>query len=375
MKTKISAANCTVLQLDPSTNNGRNSEGSFVTLKNGDIFFAYAKYITNSNGDGCPAVIAARLSKDGGNTWSEDDRVLIERGKAQNVMSPSLLRLKSGRIVVLYLQKDLIGVNSMSCTPFIRFSDDEMETLSDPIMITQMQEYNVINNDRIVQLSSGRLIIPIAQHRARTSWISNPGIIYYLISDDEGQTWSESKTSYYRCFPDGNGWQEPGLIELSDGRLWSWMRTGWKGGEKCGRQWESFSSDQGLTWTEPLASQFVSPYSPLSMKRIPQTGDLLAVWNDRSGRFPTPNDETPSWDGQEWEIHRTPLVCAISHDDGQSWHHHISLEDAADHGFCYTAIHFVEDAVLLAYCAGGVTTGTVLDRQRLIRIPIEQLYS
>ena len=114
------------------------------------------------------------------------------------------------------------------------------------------------------------------------------------------------------------------------------------------------------------------------MKRIPSeyphADDLLAVWNDHSGRFPTPSYDNPAWNGPGWGIHRTPLSCAISHDDGRTWHHHFLLEDAPDHGFCYTAIYFVEDAVLLAYCAGGVTTGTVLDRIRMRRIPLAQIY-
>ena len=363
----------TVLQLDPTPGNGRNSEGSFITLKDGRILFAYSRYITDGNEDEAPGVIAARISADDGRTWTSEDRILIERGEAQNVMSVSLLRLKSGRILVLYLQKNFVA-EGISCTPFLRFSDDEMETLSAPIACIRMQEYHCVNNDRIVQLSSGRLVMPMAQHRVGVSWFNNPGLIFYLFSDDEGLTWSESKSNYYRCFLDGNGWQEPGVIELKDGRLWSWMRTGWRGGERCGRQWESFSDDSGVTWSEPQASQFVSPYSPLSMKRIPETGDLLAVWNDHSGRFPTPNYESPAWECNEWEIHRTPLSCAISRDEGHLWENHLLLEDAPDHGFCYTAIHFTDDAVLLAYCAGGVTTGTVLDRLRMRRIPLTDIY-
>lgn len=366
--------NTTVLQLDPSAENGRNSEGAFITLKDGRILFAYTRYITAGNHDEAPGVIVSRISCDGGLTWSEDDRPLIDRGHSENVMSVSLLRLHSGRILVLYLQKDLVGRGGISCTPLIRYSDDEMETLSEPVELLRMQEYHCVNNDRVVQLSSGRLVVPVAQHRVGIAAFNNPGLIFYLYSDDEGQSWHESQSSFYRCFPDGHGWQEPGLIELEDGRLWSWMRTGWYGGEKCGRQWESFSTDQGITWSEPVASQFVSPYSPLSMKRVPSTGHLLAVWNDRSGRFPTPNETEKAWNGNDWEIHRTPLACAISSDEGVTWDRHLLLEDAADHGFCYTAIHFTEAAVLLAYCAGGVTTGTVLDRIRIRRITLDELY-
>jgi len=98
------------------------------------------------------------------------------------------------------------------------------------------------------------------------------------------------------------------------------------------------------------------------------------VWNDHSGRFPTPTYKSTFWNGHEWGIHRTPLSCAISKDDGISWEHYYLLEDAPDHGFCYTAIHFTDDAVLLAYCAGGASTKMVLDRLRMRRILLSELY-
>lgn len=364
--------NQTVLNLDPSINNGRNSEGAFVALRDGSIVFAYTKYITGDKGDHAPSVIAARVSRDDGLTWTDQDRLLVDHDDALNVMSVSLLRLQSGRILMLYMEKRSLG-DGISCTPILRFSDDEMTTLSAPMAATHRHEYHVVNNDRMIQLRSGRLVMPVSQHRIGLAMFSNPGLIFYLLSDDEGKTWSESKSNSYRCFPSGTGWQEPGVIELHDGRLWSWMRTAWNGGERCGRQWESFSDDCGVAWSEPSASKFISPYSPLSMKTIPGTNELLAVWNDHSGRFPTPSYEIPAWDGPVWGLHRTPLASAISCDQGSTWHHHLLLEDSPEHGFCYTAIHFVKDAALLAYCAGGVDTGTVLDRLRIRRITFDEL--
>jgi len=121
-----------------------------------------------------------------------------------------------------------------------------MATLSAPQPLIREHEYHVVNNDRIIQSRDGRLVVPVAQHRMNIAGFANPGLIFYLLSDDDGKTWKESASSYYRCFPDGNGWQEPGVIELADGRLWSWMRTGWPGVQsQCGRQWQSFSEDGG----------------------------------------------------------------------------------------------------------------------------------
>jgi hypothetical protein len=201
------------------------------------------------------------------------------------------------------------------------------------------------------------------------SFLASPGIILHYFSDDGGQSWLESLTSYYRCFPTGHGLEEPGVIELNDGRLWSWTRSGILGLSGCGgRQWQSFSDDRGQTWSEPEPSQFISPCSPMQVKRIPATGHLLAVWNDHSGRFKVPKPKEISWG-------RTPLVSAISEDEGQTWQHHKLLEKAPDHGFCYPALHFTGEAVLLSYNAGGASSRNPLDTQRVRRIPLQEMYA
>ncbi len=358
-----------VLQINPTSENARNSEAAFITLKSGRIILAWSKFIGSDNSDFGAAVIATKYSDDDGKTWTNDDRVLVQKEGTTNVMSPSLLRLQDGRIAIVYLCKD--GLKN--CVPYFRTSNDELETFSEPVLIAHEPGYYVVNNDRVIQLKCGRIIIPTAFHRYRgpsvllpgekpDSFMASPGIIFFWLSDDRGKNWLESLTSYYKCFPSGHGLQEPGVIELYDGRLWSWTRPGTEG-----RQWEAFSDDLGQTWTDPVPSQFVSPASPMQIKRIPNTGHFIAVWNDHSRIFETPKPLPISWG-------RTPLVCAISEDDGKTWKHHKLLEDSPEHGFCYPAIHFTEEAILISYCAGGATSKMPLDTLRVRRILIKDLY-
>lgn len=385
-------ANEIVLRLPPVPGNGRNSEASFVTLKSGRILYVWSKFISDSHSDFGAAVLASRYSDDGGLTWSSRDRVVVRKDRAAtNVMSPSLLRLRDGRIALLYLRKESGHV----CMPWVRFSEDEAQTWSEPTCLTSVPGYYVVNNDRMIQTRKGRLIVPVALHRWRLPWepkpmerlpgdtrtrypqpveprFADPALILYLFSDDGGRAWFESENNYYRAFAGREGLQEPGVIELRDGRLWSWTRTGHIGeGARGSRQWQSFSDTAGLRWTEPEPSQFVSPCSPMSVKRIPQTGDLLAVWNDHSGRFKVPQFKPISWG-------RTPLVCAISSNEGRTWKKHKLLEKAPDQGFCYIAIHFVEGkpgAVLLSYNAGGAQSRMPLDTQWVRRITLDELYA
>lgn len=105
MEIDIFMNNKIVLQLDPTASNGRNSEGSFITLNDGRILFAYTKYNTGGSSDHDPSVIVCRVSADDGLTWEEEDHVLVEPGEALNVMSVSLLRLQDKRIALLYVRK------------------------------------------------------------------------------------------------------------------------------------------------------------------------------------------------------------------------------------------------------------------------------
>ncbi len=374
--------NTIVLQLDPAPGNARNSEGAFVTLKNGRLLFAWSKFVSEKGGDHEPSIIVCRTSDDEGRSWTNEDRVLVRpEGDAHNVMSVSLLRLQDGRIALHYLSKTNNADGAHQCRPEIRFSDDELRTLSPAVPLTLSTDYHVANNDRLTQLDDGTLVVPVAQHRFGVAPQLNaegkaqlqfkaPGLLFCLLSRDGGQIWTESINSIYRAFPDGSGLQEPGVLPLRDGRLWMWARTAWKNGEAHARQWQAFSADDGSTWSEPEPSVFASPCSPLSMKRIPAenplSGDLLAVWNDHSGRFPFL---------QASDFHnRSPLVCAVSSDDGATWKHHQVLENEPDRGYCYTAIHFTQDAVLLAYCAGGPKPQNCLQRLRVRRLSIAEFY-
>src|ERR1043166_7789523 len=280
-------SNQIVLQLDPSPTNGRNSEATFVRLKNGRILLAWSKFIGANHSDFGAGVIAARWSDDGGRTGWSTDRVLVKKDRAAtNVMSPSLLRLQDGRIALLYLRKVGVGV----CMPWMCFSKDECETFSEPKKVIQADAYYVINNDRVIQLRNGRIIMPVGFHRYRgphefksmkrlpgdtathyprglEPFLQNPAIILFYFSDDGGNTWLESLTNFYHCLPDGSGLEEPGMIELKNGTLWCWQRTGHIGHQyRQYRQWQSFSKDKGLTWSQPEPSQFRSPCSPIDRK-------------------------------------------------------------------------------------------------------------
>lgn len=353
------------LRLNGSLNNPRNSEGSFVTLADGRIMYAYSRYYGESTADDGAATICARYSADGGQTWSSHDRLVVSNEGTCNVMSASLLRLRDGRIALVYLRKNSIS----DCRPYIRISSDEGETWGEPVLCISSTGFFVVNNDRLVQLDSGRLVLPAAYHRTRSDDSApsgeghdDRGIALFYWSDDSGATWHESVDWWALPVRDEFGLQEPGVVELTTGELYGWCRTG------TGFQWQTVSGD-GETWSPPERSQFRSPCSPLSMKRIPASGDLLAVWNDHSGHWDLPKSERV-----DASRARTPLVLATSADDGKTWRNARLIETDPDRGFCYTAIHFVNDAILLAYSCGR-GSGWGLPDSCIRRITLDRIYT
>jgi len=342
-----------LLTLEPSKEAPRNSEGSLVELRDGRLYLAYSRF-TSGGADNSKAQIAKRVSADGGKTWT-DDEILVDTEGRENVMSVSLLRIDTGEVLLFYAVKNSWG----DCKLYLRRSADEMRTLSDRVCATPSDGYHVVNNDRVVQLSTGRLIVPAALHPCadgtQQTW-SARGISRCFLSDDRGRTWRKSRSELQMPGESGTGLQEPGGVELLDGRVYLWSRT------DKGCQYESFSTDGGETWAEARPSPLASPVSPASIKRVPWLDDLLVVWNDHSGKHPFPPGR------------RTPLCLATSGDDARTWIGSKVLEGNPDGWYCYTCMTFVGDSVILGYCAGDKQVGG-LNRLKVTRVPKEWLYS
>ncbi|HBE41285.1 MAG TPA: sialidase [Bacteroidales bacterium] len=337
-----------VLRLEPGPENPRNSEGDFITLRNGRILFIYSHFAGASGGDFGNAYLASRYSDDKGKTWSQKDEKVVGQEGDMNVMSISLLRLQNGEIALFYARKN----SASDCIPMMRISTDEAKTWSDPVQcITDRKEYFVLNNDRVVQLKNGRLLMPVSLHISPGGvWgpSSAKGMMYCYISDDNGRNWKAVKEVPN---PEDIILQEPGVIELKNGDILMFMRTG------EGVQYVSYSKDSGETWSPASRGNIISPRSPASIERIPSTGDLLLVWNNNG------TDQK-----------RTPFNIAVSKDEGKTWENMKILEDDPDGWYCYTAIHFTKKNVLLGHCAGNRPKGTSLAVTQITRLDLDWIY-
>lgn len=322
-----------VLRLEPSAGNPRNSEGDFLQLKDGRVLFLYTHF-TGGAADDASAHLASRESRDGGLTWSTNDVVVVANEGGKNVMSVSLVRLRSGPIALFYLRKN----SKADCRPVVRFSRDEAKTWSAPTeVITNEVGYYVLNNDRVVQLASGRLVVPVAQH-VRADGKRQPGELLCYLSDDAGRSW--------RCGParltaiaDGKpaDLMEPGVIETSPNQLLMLIRT------ELGCQYVSRSSDGGEHWSPPEPGPLLAPVAPATLTKLPNSDTLLVIWNDHANQPLELRTARPP--------HRTPLSLALSHDGGKTWGKSKTLESDPEGGYCYIATEWLGDRLLLGYCA------------------------
>lgn len=347
-----------ICEIPPTEGNPRNSEGAFLRGKNGDILFAYSRYHGDSIHDHAACDIALTVSYDEGKSWSEP-RIIAPASAfgAQNVMSVSAVEQGDGRLAFYFLIKE----NDYTTTLGRAISSDGVHFTLERCARRFPKAYYVVNNDRIVRLSDGRLVAPasyITAEENRTE-VRVPMTTTCLVSDDDGESFYKADFDFTTADPVNAryGYQEPGLIEREDG-LYLWTRTNY------GCQYESFSASGLDGFFPPRPSEFTSPPSPMQMKSL--YGTVYAVYNP-----------VPRYNGREmlpgtWG--RTPLVIRKSTDGGKSFGPLNVIEDDPSRGYCYPALFGANDGrLLIAYCRGSASDGNTLCRLGIAEIELASI--
>ena len=289
---------------------------SFVTLKDGTILAV--------RGD------QARSSTDGGQTWTRPQPFIAHR----KMGIKAILRLNSGKLGVVLVRVGGIpnvgydAENFREITVAFATSTDEGKTWSDAVRMNRYNTDGAPHVDTLIQTHTGRLILPVRIGFTASTKVSSGayGIVdgvrrkiaghttypeidvaFCYLSDDEGRTWRKSQGFIFGwnranglgCFP----CDEPVAVELKDGRILMMCRT------TIGQLYRVYSNDGGENWGVPEPSGLAAAYAPCMIRRIPQTGDLVILWNQAS------REEIRS--GYE----RNRLSVAISKDEGQTWTH------------------------------------------------------
>ncbi len=347
-----------VLFLKAVDGNPRNGEGSFLRLNNGSILYAYTRFTGSDWNDDCAADIAALISYDEGETWT-DERILFHHDEnSRNLMEPNLLRLNNGDVGIIYLRKDKGSENGV---PYFARSSDEADTFSSPQkIINDDNNYYVVENDHVIKLRNGRILMPANIHSVETDEgyiVTEHGLKCIFASDDDGKTWREIAQRQDIPFPHRSetGLQETSLYEQEDGKIRAFSRT------DMAFQYECFSDDSGESWTTPEPNRFFSsPDSPLLMRRCGKY--TVVVFN------PIPNYTTRP--DVVWG--RTPLVLGLSENDGKTFDKMFYLEDDPENGYCYPAFFSGEDYILVSYYHSN-NSGIPLNSNKIIKIGYDEL--
>jgi hypothetical protein len=268
-------------------------------LENGDILMAAPWGRPPTNFEQLAATFPVPMlyrSTDGGRTWQEQGRMKIEWSLKGMVSDQgiSFLRLKDGRLAIV-LPRHVEGLHGGG-VPAISFSSDDGATWSAAKMLIEEDAAYYVMNDRLIQLKSGRLLVPVSRKAGKNEGDKDESLA--MLSDDGGASWRLSRGRARLEKP--RGMQEPCAVELADGRVRLLARTG------AGSIHTSISADGGETWSEPEPTTLESPCSSLTLRRAPD-GRLVCLYNHA----------TPLKEGAFFP--RTPLVYALSSDDGATW--------------------------------------------------------
>jgi hypothetical protein len=238
------------------------------------------------------------------------NRAMLESGVLAN---PQVLMTRDEQVVGVYVRAEVLDKAAVQSVGLSRYLNVWMHR-ADPTAAGQprliWRGYNGSQME-YQQFASGRIIVPFGsmQPHAKATPPTGRHATVVLFSDDAGGTWQQSSSRLVApCYAGFNGSNEgacePAIEMLRDGRVWMLLRT------QAGFLYESFSADEGATWSPATASRFGTSTGPSNILRH-QNGWLVVTWN---------NCELPlKHEGQGVYGGRDALHMAVSDDDGRTW--------------------------------------------------------
>lgn len=244
--------------------------------------------------DGGPKDLLVRRSVDAGVTWSAST-VVVPQDAVQSWGDPTpVVDRQTGR-VSLFWKGD--GSNI-----YVKHSDDAGATWSAAEDLTPLFASNPYGWTRDapipghgIQLSSGRLLMPVMHRAASTATDANYGMDM-LYSDDHGTTWHRGSPLMDADYPIN----ESRVYERSDGAVVLNGRWG-SGGTRY--RITSTSTDGGLTWSAPAIDGATGTFSSVDAGMLNYTTGTV----DRL-LFSRPDSSA-----------RENMTVSISYDEGASF--------------------------------------------------------
>ena len=260
------------------------------------------------------------ISKDDGLTWTEHP--LLDPEKFSGI-GPAPVQTRNGTIIVGFSNikemSDLHWNNETNCydpdaklPTYITYSRDNGKTWSDPL---KLHDAWTGANRAMIETHDGHIVFSTM---IMLNYQGRHCVLTYVSSDD-GATWKPSNVlDHPSSGGDHSGIMEADIIQLNDGRLWMLIRTNWD------YFYESYSSDNGLTWSAYAKTDIDASSAPGKLLRL-QSGRIVLIWNRL---YHKGKNEIRRWGGVDGEKQlsevaaswqRDELSLMYSDDDGKTW--------------------------------------------------------
>ena len=315
----------------------QNHAANLMPLPNGDI--ACVWFGGSQEGKSDISIYFSRLPA-GAACWSE--AVQLSDDATRSDQNPVLFPAPDGALWLFYTAQK----SGNQDTSIIRYrtSRDNGHTWG-PIGVL-FDKAGTFVRQPVVVLDNGDWLVPVFYCRSRPGekWVGNDDVSAVRISSDQGRTWSEVEV------PDSVGCVHMNIEKMADGSLLALFRSRW-----ADAIYQSRSTDNGRTWTAPVASELPNNNSSIQFTRL-ANGHLAVVFNDvsaaqaterRASLYDEIEDEEeggalaaaepePTATGRTafWGTPRAPMTLAISEDGGRTWPYRRNLETGD--GYCMT---------------------------------------
>lgn len=253
-----------------------------LTVTRDGTLLAFCEARGSTRGDWGPIDILLRRSTDGGKTWSKPQKVADVEGPHRK--NPVALKQKLADPDAVTQNNPLViadaetgAVHFLFCHEYMRCfyrrSDDDGQTFTEPVEITSAFEpfrehydWKVLATGpgHGVQLTSGRLIVPVWLSRGTGGHAHRPSAISTIYSDDHGATWQCGEIIAGETDPLVNP-SESVAVELADGRVLLNIRSE----SKPNRRAVAVSPNGATDWTRPVFDEeLVEPICMASLCRL-----------------------------------------------------------------------------------------------------------
>lgn len=274
------------------------------------------------------------ISDDHGETFREERLIVHHPSEEIRLYDPNLWIDPLGRLWLLWNQSrgfndGRIGVWASICEN----PDDAIDQLA--FSVPRRLANGIMINKPTV-LSNGEWVFPCAiwscEKASEDHGLENEFFSNVYVSSDQGETFC---LRGYADIPN-RSFDEHMIVQKQDGTLWMLVRSF----DGIG---ESFSSDQGYTWSDGRLSHIDGPCSRFHIRRL-RSGRLLLINHYRFQERIDLNDILSQGPVKAWRG-RTNLTALLSEDDGKTWPYSVLLDERndaaypdakeADDGFLY----------------------------------------